>query len=144
MEAAIVAAIAGFLPALLNQVSERAGESIAGELTSGAGKLAKQLWDRLHGAVLGDPAAKAMAEKVATNPHDQRAQDALAYQLEDVLARDAALRADLAAILDAAGDVTAATGGTAIKQTASGSGVNVGGANYGTIRTNRDSNRDAS
>ncbi len=139
METAIVAAIAAFLPTLLNRVGERAGESIADDLTSGAGKLARKLWDRLSGAVLGDPAARAMAEKVAAKPDDQRAQDALALSLEDVLGRDASLRRDLEAILAAAGDTTASTGGTAIRQNATDGGVNIAGGNYGTVRTDRRS-----
>jgi len=135
METAVVAALAAFLPALLARAGQRAGEEVGAELGAGAGRLAVKLWDRIRGVVLGDPIAKAAAEKVAERPDDPRATGALELRLEDLTKADAALRADLAAILEAAGDVTAREGGYAVRQTASNGGVNVGRDNTGTIRT---------
>jgi hypothetical protein len=138
MEAALVAALAPFLPYLV-RAGQRAGGQVADELGDAAGQLAKDLWARLRPGVEEKPAAKEAVEDVAARPDDERARGALELQLEKLLRGDQGLARELAQMLEDAqragtisgdvhigGDVRADRGGVAAGRDIHG-GVDTGG-----------------
>lgn len=109
--AALTAFLAPLLPALV-----RAGEDVVSGVAQKAGEAAlehgRRLWSKLRPRVDAEPAAKQAAEKVAAAPDDERWRTALELQLEELLAADATLRDEVAALFaDArAAGVVAAVG----------------------------------
>src|ERR687892_1570720 len=99
MEAALVAALAPFLPYLV-RAGQRAGGQVADELGDAAWQLAKDLWARLRPGVEEKPAAKEAVEDVAARPDDERARGALELQLEKLLRGDQGLARELAQMLE--------------------------------------------
>lgn len=98
MEAALVAALAPFLPYLL-RAGERAGQEVAEALGGAAGDLAKSLWAKLRPGVESRPAAREAVADAAAQPEDERVRHALELQLEKVLRDDPALAEELGRML---------------------------------------------
>jgi hypothetical protein len=118
-----IAALTSFLAPLLPYVVQ-AGQKVAGKAADVIGEeaanYAEKLWQRLRPGVESKPAAKVAVEKVAKSPEDKDALDALRIQLEQLLAEDEALAADLtkiwgqakaANVVTASGERSVAVGG---------------------------------
>jgi hypothetical protein len=101
MEAAIVAALAPFLPYLL-RAGQRAGEEVSDQLGTAAGQLATSIWKRIRPKIEARESAQEAADDVAARPTDARARGALELQLEKLLAEDERLAAELRDLLDRA------------------------------------------
>ena len=92
--AALTAFLAPFLPYLARAggtVAEEAGKAFGGQ----AWAHAQALWQRLRPSVEQAETAKKAAGRVAARPDDQRARSALELELEELVASDGGLRADL-------------------------------------------------
>lgn len=105
-------------------------------------ELAQAAWGKLRGKVEEKPAAREAAQDLAERPGDARAEGAFSLQLEKILAAEPTLAAELARLLEAAGERTwnqayvqgdgaiAQNGGVAAGK----GGVAVGGDLHGGVR----------
>ncbi len=103
MDVAVLAAfLAPFLPKLLGlgkQAAVKATEVAAGKAGEAAWQQAQALWAKLRPQVEAKPAAQEAAADAAENPDDGDYQAAFKVQLKKILAADAALAREIAAIL---------------------------------------------
>lgn len=97
------------------KAAEKAGEKIGEQSAAQAGKI----WQRLWPKVQAKEAAKEAAEDVAKDPADEGAVIALRRQLQKILEGDAALTAEVAALLK---EAEADPQGTWIQQSVVGDG----------------------
>ena len=107
--AVLVSLLAPCLPGLMGlgkkaaevgatKAAEKAGEAV-GEQSAA---VASKIWQRLWPKVKANEAAKEAAEDVAKDPTDEESQVVLKKQLSRILAGDAALAAEVAALLEMA------------------------------------------
>lgn len=123
--------VAACLPFLV-EAGRRFGEDAAAELGDNGWDIAKRIWQKLRPRVEERPAAKEAVDDVAAAPDDPRAVAALELQLEKVVAGDAALAAELEALLEearASGVVAAGDRSVAIGGDVSGSTITTGDNN---------------
>jgi hypothetical protein len=115
MEAALVAFLAPFLPALV-KAGEKVIDETAGALASQAGKRAKALWQKIFPKLEQSPAGVGAAERVAASPEDKRAQGALELELEELFKKDGALKREVQRMIEEAqqAGVFATHGGLAV------------------------------
>ncbi len=133
--------LAPAMPYLVTGGQEMMGK--AGKKLSEEGlEIARKLWGKLRPKVESAPMAKGAADIVAKTPDDLDAQAGLRLQIRQILEADAALAAELARLVEAAGPKTtyqAALYGTgAIAQgpgavAAGAGGVAVGGSVHGDL-----------
>jgi hypothetical protein len=127
----LVAFLAPFLTPLLQRTEEAAADAGA-RFGKAAWERAVALWRRVGGRVQEHPAAREAAQDVAAAPDNASARGALAWQLEKLLAADAALRDEVARLWQEA----VAAGVTVTTVTASGErSVAVGGDVHGRVVT---------
>jgi hypothetical protein len=117
----VVAVIAPFLPDLLAKVTDKAAETVGGEIGKGATREAEKLWERIAHSD-PDKEVTAAAEKVASSPRDDDAVAALRLHVRELLQRDAKLAADIRSLVvpkgqgntaSASGERSIAVGGSA-------------------------------
>lgn len=101
----LVAVLAPVLPYLL-EVGGATWDKAKEALGEKAVELAQDVWGKLRGKVAEKPAAQEAAHDLAERPDDQRAQGALEAQLEKILRAEPNLTAELARLLEAAGERT--------------------------------------
>lgn len=105
--------LAPFIPYLIDK-GRRLGETTIPAVQAEAWEFAKRLWDRLGEAVGARPEGQEAAEEVARDPGDEQALAALQEQIDLLLAEDARLAEQVAALLAtpeaAAVDVSASRG----------------------------------
>lgn len=97
------------------KAAEKAGEAVGEQSAVQAGKI----WQRLWPKVQTKEAAKEAAEDVAKDPTDEESQVVLKKQLSKILAGDAALTAEVTALLEVA---KADPQGSWIQQSVAGNG----------------------
>lgn len=90
--------LAPFIPYLIDK-GRRFGETAVSAVQAEAWEFAKRIWDRLGEAVGARPEGQAAAEEVAKNPGDEQALAALQEQIDLLLAEDARLAEQIAALL---------------------------------------------
>lgn len=87
-----------FIPYLLDK-GRRFAETAVSAVEAEAWEFARRIWDRLGGAVEARPEARGAAEEVAKDPGDEQALAALQEQIDLLLADDARLAEQVAALL---------------------------------------------
>jgi plasmid maintenance system antidote protein VapI len=97
----LAAFLAPFLPSLVKG-AERLATDVADRLGEAGFGVAKRMWELLRPRVEQDPRAEATVEEVAEDPDDPVLQAMLAKRLEQLLAEDAALAADVGRLFDEA------------------------------------------
>ena len=97
----LAAFLAPFLPSLVKG-AERLATDVAERLGEAGSGVAKRMWELLRPKVEQDPRAQDTVEEVAEDPDDPVLQALLAKRLEQLLADDPALAADLGRLFDEA------------------------------------------
>lgn len=138
---AAVQVLAPILRHLLKTGAEKAAEA-AGEGVAGT------IWDKLKGKIFGKKSAEGAAEDVAAAPEDKGAQKILGTHLEQILAADPDLAAEIEKLLRQGGhfhqeahiqgDGAIAQAGPGGKAVAAGKGgIAIGGDSHGDYRIGR-------
>ena len=95
----LITSLAPFLPYLL-KMGEQAAEEAAKKFGAEAWEGAKALWARLKPKVEAKPASQEAVTDLAANPQNEKAQTALQWQLEKLLAEDQALAREVQQALE--------------------------------------------
>lgn len=95
----VVTFLAPFLP-YLTKAGEKAAEEAGKGIGEAAWDKAKALWGKLWPKVEDKPAAQEAVEDVAQAPDNEKAQNALIWQLEKILGEDADLARAIAALVE--------------------------------------------
>lgn len=95
----LTAFLAPFLPYLL-QAGEKVAEEAGKKLGAEAWEQVKALWAKLKPKVEAKPAAQEAVQDLAANPQNEKAQTALQWQLEKLLAEDQALAREVQRMLE--------------------------------------------
>jgi|SRR5947209_2311513 len=126
----VITVIAPYLPYVLT-AGGKAAEGALKKAGEDAWGKAKTLWSKLGPSIENDPAAVAMAQKVAASPDDQRAQSALEIYIEEILRNDVALADEVARLLNAGGSfnqvIAAGKGSVAAGRDMTGNTIVTGG-----------------
>lgn len=126
----VITVIAPYLPYVLT-AGGKAAEGALKKVGEDAWGKAKTLWSKLSPGIEKDPAAMAMAQKVAASPDDQRAQSALELCIEDILRNDSALAGEVANLLNVGGSsnqvIAAGRGSVAAGRDMTGNTIVTGG-----------------
>ena len=81
-------------------MGERAAEEAGRRLGTEAWEGARALWGKLRPKVEAKPAAQEAVQDLAANPQNEKAQTALQWQLEKLLAEDEALAREVQRMLE--------------------------------------------
>lgn len=136
--AAVAVVLAPALPYLLRPVEKLANKAIDAAAAE-VWEHAQKLWARLHPTVEQNPRAKHAAELVAAAPTDARRVGALEVELEELLAHDPKLAADIESIMATVPATAIAAGERSIAVAGNVRGIFVAGDNV-TVDT-RDERR---